>query len=420
MNDLQNIIPRIQIPRLKKVLHDHPVVILHGARQTGKTTLAQIPIIGKNRSYVSLDDFDVMDTAGRDPSALFIGHRKTTLDEVQRKPEILLAIKADVDRNREAGRFLLTGSANLLLMKRVSETLAGRAVYCFLPPFTWAESEGQRFGGLLDELLEQSSVEDAIKHLSMKTPHPSRKMSSAISAGGYPVPTLSNDVSFRSAWFDGYIQTYLERDLRDFSATDNLVEFRRLMQICAVQNGRLLNIASLANDAGLSPATARRYLNILGASFQIITIPAYAVNKGKRLTKAPKMFWNDTGLAAHLAGIFDEKSLVQSREWGAWIENWVGTHLLVYTSLRSPRPTLFHWRTSSGHEVDFVLEFGKKLLPIEVKATSRPTGGDIQGLEVFMDTYSNAPLGIVVCQCNEPTVLSSRILALPFESLLLT
>lgn len=420
MNDLQNIIPRIQGAALTRALQEHPVVILQGARQTGKTTLARMPAIGHNRSYVTLDDFDTMETASRDPAALFIGRQQITLDEVQRRPEILLAIKADVDRNRQAGRFLLTGSANLLLMKRVSETLAGRAVYCLLPPFIWSEIEGREFGNLLERLLNQSSVEEILKNMATTLPRPTRKLSSAVFAGGYPVPALSEDIAFRSSWFDGYVQTYLERDLRDFSATDNLVEFRRLMRICAAQNGRVLNIASLANDAGLSPATARRYLNILEASFQLVTIPAYAVNKGKRLTKAPKIFWNDTGLAAHLAGMFDQNSLRKSREWGAWLENWLANHIIVYTSLHIPRLQLFHWRTSSGHEVDFVIEFGQRLLPIEVKATTKPARKDIRGLETFMDTYKNAPLGIIVCQCERPTVISTRILALPFESLLLS
>ena len=420
MNDLHDIVPRLQTSLLAGRLRDHPVVVLHGARQTGKTTLAQLPSVGRDRSYLTFDDFGVMDLAQRDPPALFIGRERITLDEVQRRPDILLTIKIDVDRNRVPGRFLLTGSANLLLMKKVSESLAGRAVYFHLPPLTWAEIEGRHFGGLLDVMLEKQSVEDLAACLPDAPAHPRRPLSGAILAGGYPVPALADDAAFRAQWLEGYVQTYLERDLRDLSSTDNLIEFRRLMQICAVQNGRTLNVASIANDAGLSSSTVRRYIGILETSFQIVRIPAYAVNRGRRLIKSPKLFWTDTGLAAHLSGMFTEEDLLNSREWGFWLENWVGAHLLVYASLRTPGVSISHWRTSGGYEVDFVIESGKKLVPIEVKATSRPSGRDLRGLEVFLDTYPDAPFGILACQCEAPRAVSSRVLAIPIAWLLLT
>lgn len=395
------------------------MVILHGARQTGKTTLALIPSIAQDRSYLTLDDLNTLDLARRDPAALFIGRDHLTIDEVQRQPDLLLTIKADVDRRRTPGRFLLTGSANLLLMEKVAESLAGRAVYFHLPPLTWAEMEGRSFGHTLDVLFKSRSVEEVLGALGEAPVKPGRPLPAAVFAGGYPVPALSEDVSFRAQWFDGYVQTYLERDLRDLSATDHLIEFRRLMQICAAHNGTHLNIASLASDAGLSPATARRYLNLLEISFQVARIPAYAVNRGKRLIKSPRIYWTDTGLAAHLAGIFSEETLSQGREWGTWLENWVGVHLLVYASLKSPRASVFHWRTSNGHEVDFVMEAGRRLMPLEIKTTSRPSRKDLRGLDVFLDTYPDAPFGVVVCQCEQPAALSSRVLALPLAWLLL-
>jgi predicted AAA+ superfamily ATPase len=420
MNDVHTYIPRLQTSHLTSLLQNHPVVILQGARQTGKTTLAHTSPIGQNRTYLTLDDFEVMDIARRDPAALFIGRERITLDEVQRQPDLLLAIKVDVDQHRAPGRFLLTGSANLLLMEKIAESLAGRAVYCLLPPFTWAEIEQRPFGHTLDLLLQLTSLDAGIPHLESGAYKPRRPLPTAIFAGGYPVPTLSEDPAFRTQWFDGYVQTYLERDLRTLSATDNLLEFRRLMQMCAVHNGTVLNIASIAHDAGLSPATARRYINLLETSFQVVRIPAYAVNRGKRLTKAPKLFWTDTGLGAHLAGLFTEGTLLHSREWGHWLENWVGLHLMVYSDLHSPRPSLSHWRTSHGQEVDFVLEVGRRLLPIEVKATPRPSGRDLRGLHTFLDSYPEAPFGILACQCDAPVLLSSRILALPISHLLLS
>jgi hypothetical protein len=221
---------------------------------------------------------------------------------------VLLAIKEEVDKTSISGHFLLTGSANLLLMKKVSESPAGRAIYFHLPPLTWAEMEQRTFGNTLDVVLNNNSIESIVNALPEKHHPPDRPLSSAIFRGGYPLPALSGDLSYQTRRFDGYVQTYLERDLRDLSSTDNLVEFRRLMHICATQNGRLLNIASIAYDAVLPPATARRYLMILEVSFQICRIPAFTVNRGKRVIKSPKIYWTDTGLAAHMAGIYSEDS----------------------------------------------------------------------------------------------------------------
>ena len=418
MSDLHAPISRYQTSALAHTLGQHPVVVLQGARQTGKTTIATLPEVSEERVYLTLDDLQTREMAQRDPDALFIGRNRVTLDEVQREPDLLLAVKRAVDGDRRAGRFLLTGSANLLLMRRVSESLAGRAVYFQLPGLTWAEVEGREFGRNLSLLVGERSLEAVLSGLE-RAPSPSRPLHEAIMAGGYPVPSLSPDAEFRTRWFDGYTQTYLERDLRDLSATDNLVDFRRLMQIAAGQNGRLANAASLSRDAGLSPATARRYLGTLEVSFQLLRIPAYSVNRGKRLVKAPKLFWSDTGLAAHLAGLFDAEALQAGREWGAWLENWVCIHLLAFASLQVPRISLCHWRTAAGEEVDFVLESGRTPLPLEVKATPRPRGDDIRGLEAFLDSYPEAPFGILACGCSEPHALSSRVLALPLADLLL-
>ena len=419
MVDLHTIKPRLQSPILAQVLTQYPVVVVHGARQTGKTTLVQGSPIGQGRTFLSLDDFDVRDVAQSDPTALFIGRDCITLDEIQRQPDLLLAIKADVDRQRQPGRFLLTGSANLLLMERVADTLAGRAVYFSIPPLTWAEIEERGYGQTLDILIEQETIDQVVCALPASVPDPNRPLQEAVRAGGYPVPALAADAGFRARWFDGYVQTYLERDLRQLSAIDQLMEFRRLMQLCALQNGRLLNTASLAADAGLAAATARRYINLLETSFQVTRVPAYAVNRGKRLVKAPKLLWTDTGLAAHLAGIADSDSLVRGREWGFWLENWVGNHLLVWAGLRVPRLNITHWRTSNGREVDFVIETGRRLIPVEVKATPRPSSRDLAGLNAFLDTYEAASFGVVACPCPAPKVLSSRVIALPLNLLLL-
>ncbi|MEW5813973.1 MAG: ATP-binding protein [Spirochaetota bacterium] len=404
---------------MKKALYDYPVIILQGARQTGKTTLSQMPSIGKERAYLTLDDFSVLEKAEREPETLFIGHNKITLDEVQRCPKLLLAVKKEIDRYRTPGKFLITGSSNILLMKKTSESLAGRALYFFLPPLIWAEFEQSGFGRTIDLLFQSKTIADLLQQIGHTVPKAKRRLEKAVFKGGYPVPALSNDEEFCSRWLNGYIQTYLERDLKDISATDNLVDFRRLMAICAAQNGRVLNISSLALDAGISPATARRYLNLLEISFQVMRIPAYAVNRGKRLIKAPKIYWTDTGLAAHLAGIFSDKELVESKEWGAWLESWVAINLAVYESVKIPKIRISHFRTSNGQEVDFILERGRTVIPVEVKTTEYPKGKHIQGIETFLDTYAGSPFGILVCRCKTPHAVSRKIAAIPIETFLL-
>ncbi|MGA2641394.1 MAG: ATP-binding protein [Spirochaetia bacterium] len=411
-------LPRAQTGFLKQVLREFPIVALIGARQTGKTTLVQAREIGANRSYRSLDEYDTLDIAKRDPAAFLQGTGDITIDEVQRVPELFSAMKVEVDRDRRPGRFLCTGSANLLRMKQISESLAGRAVYLGIPPMTWAEIESVKLAGALDDALSATKPEDLLRVIT-RARKAKLSLADAVVRGGYPVPCLSDDPAFRARWYDGYIATYLERDLRLLAAVDDLIGFRRLMQAAALRNGSLLNIAQVAQDAGVPPTTARRYLSLLEISFQIWQLPAFTVNRGKRLAKTPKLLWLDSGLAAHIAGFQDAQMLVSGRSWGLWLEAWVGHHLRTWASMKAPRPELSYWRTSDGREVDYVVESGQRLLPIEVKAVSRPTGTDIRGLETFLDLYPEAHLGLLVCACKEPIAMSGRVVALPIEDFLL-
>ncbi len=418
VDDLQRFLPRLQTGYLRQVLREFPVVVLIGARQTGKTTLVLTPDIAEGRSYRSMDDFDTLDVAQRDPTALLQGPRNITLDEVQRVPKLFPAMKVEVDRDRRPGRLLCTGSANILLMRRISESLAGRAAYLSIPPLTWPEVEGLQLAGVLDDALRAAKPGDLLR-AAEHVPKARLTLAEAVIRGGYPVPSLSDNPSFRARWYDGYIATYLERDLQMLAAIDDLVGFRRLMQAAALRNGTVLNIAQLAQDAGVPPTTARRYLSLLEVSFQIWQLPAFTVNRGKRLAKTPKLLWLDSGLAAHLAGIQDRLMLVSGRTWGSWLEAWMGHHLRTWASMKAPRPELSYWRTSDGREVDYVIESGRSLLPIEVKAATRPTGADIRGLETFLDLHPQARLGLLICECKEPFAISRRVVALPIQDFLL-
>ena len=233
--------------------------------------------------------------------------------------------------------------------------------------------------------------------------------------GGYPVAVQAADEETRRLWFDGYVRTYLERDLQQLAQIEGLIDFRRLMRVCALRVGRLLNQADLGRDAGLSPATTHRYLNLLETSYQIHRLPAYAVNRTKRLIKAPRLFWTDTGLAAHLAGI-DAASIDGIR--GPLLENFVLCQLLAWQEIVTPRPELTYWRTAAGEEVDFVLEWMGRLLPIEVKSGARPGRDDARSVESFLAEYADqCRFGIVLHTGAELRLLSENVAAVPLSLL---
>jgi predicted AAA+ superfamily ATPase len=385
-------------------------VVLVGARQTGKSTLAQR--VGPDRTYLSLDDYKVLERAREDPQALVDGiGRPLTLDEVQRAPQLLLAIKRSVDLDRRPGRFLLTGSANLLLMAGVSESLAGRAFYLVLGPMT--EREKRRLDpapGWL-ALLQAASAKAFVAGLP---PAGEVGWPGAVLEGGLPPVALAGAPEARSAWFEGYVQTYLERDLRQLAQVASLVDFRRLVEMAALRTGGILNQADLARDARLPAATANRYLNLLEVSYQVQRLPAFAVNRTKRLVKSPRLYCGDTGLCAFLAGISDEGTLRASPLAGALLENLLLVQFRAWRETVSPRPEAFYWRTVSGREVDFVVSWKRRLVPIEVKASTRVGPSDAEGLAQFLEEYGKeAPFGVLVYGGREAFLLSERIAAVP-------
>jgi predicted AAA+ superfamily ATPase len=402
-------VPRLVERALAERLRVMPAVVVTGARQTGKSTLAAERVPGARR-YASLDDLDVLDAARRDPEALVGGSGAVTLDEVQREPGLLAAVKRAIDRDRKPGRFLLTGSANLLLMRQVSESLAGRASYLTLWPMTRREQRGEGRGGRWEEL--QAARDEQWHDLLAGGDTEAEDWRVLARRGGYPTPALHlKDSKERAIWFDGYVRTYLERDLQDLAAISALPDFRRLMRAACLRLGQLVNQTELGRDVSLPQATVHRWLNLLETAYLLVRLPAYAANRTKRLIKAPKLYWGDTGVALHLGN--------QEEPMGPHLENLVLHDLLAWRDARLERAEIVYWRTASGEEVDFVIETGGKLLPIEVKSGARPRLSDAMRLRSFRKEYGKkARAGLLLHTGGMLEWLAPDVLAAPWWKVL--
>lgn len=418
VNDETGYLPRLMEARLERALRVMRVVVLTGGRQTGKTTLARRFGDRTGRRFWSFDSIATLELARREPGRLWEADELVTLDEVQRAPELLLEIKQVVDRSPRKGRFLLTGSANLLLQRGVSESLAGRAAHLTLEPFTWGESAGHAERGAWRAVLAAESASALRRSLPATAPSGAEDWSLAVFRGGLPETLRAEDPEDVELWRKGYIDTYLERDLRQQAQVADLPDFLRLMRLAALRTAGLLSIAELARDGALSVSTARRYVNLLEVCFQVRRVPAWSTARGRRLIKAPKLFWWDTGLACHLVGVRTPEDLARSPLVGALVETWALQQLAALCGAETSPPGLYHWRTAGGVEVDFVVELADRLLPIEVKAASRVGARDVAGLRSFLDEHAGrAPFGLLLHAGDEVLPLEERILAVPFAVL---
>jgi predicted AAA+ superfamily ATPase len=398
-------LPRHVETALSRALAAMPAVVVTGARQTGKSTLVREREVTGDRAYLTLDDLDVLDQATTAPADLLARGRRLTIDEVQRHPPLLRAVKRAIDAQRTRGRFVLTGSANLLLMRQVSESLAGRATYLTLWPMTRREQLGLGSAGIWDALLEARDDEwlDVVQ-----AERPGVEDWQALARrGGYPTPALhmTRDDE-RRTWFDGYVRTYLERDLQEISAVTALPDLRRLMRAACHRLGQMLNQTELGRDVALPQPTVHRYLNLLETSYQLVRVPAFAVNRTKRLIKTPKLYWADTGVALHLSG---------GQPGGAHLENVVLGDLLAWKDARTARAEVLYWRATTGEEVDFVIEADETLVAIEVKATARPRLEDARHLKTFRDEYKKKARTALLLHTGDRTEwLAAGILAAPW------
>jgi predicted AAA+ superfamily ATPase len=351
----------------------------------------------------------VLDQAERNPDSL-LATRPVILDEVQRAPQILLAVKRAVDRHRRAGDFILTGSANLLLMKHLADTLAGRAIYLDLRPFCPTEWQ-ERKDALLP--LERLFAPDFDWR---EWPDEPGDWPTWLLRGGFPPALQIASEADRGLWFAAHVQSYLERDLRQLSAISSLPDFHRVMMLAAQRTSKLLNQADLARVATLSHPTTHRYLNLLETGCLITRIHPVATNPSAALVKAPKLLWTDCGLAAWLAGIKSSADATQRLDAGFWLEQTLFQTLDTWRALDPQRRKLHFWRDRAGHEVDFILEEAGKLVALEIKAGSQVTAGDLIGIRAFRDALKRKASLVrgVVLHSGKSRPLDADDIALPW------
>ncbi len=402
---------RLLSDKLQEALDRAPVVILSGARQVGKSTLVQGFDGAAERRYLTLDHLPTLARAQQAPETLVTEAPRLTLDEVQRAPDLMLAVKYVVDREKQPGQFLLTGSANLLLTRTSGESLAGRAQYLTLRPMTAREADRRPLANAWSALLDARDAEDALARLEPALEIDWRERALR---GGFPPAALATSTTERAQWLEDYAATYLRRDLRELARVDDLPGFSRLMQLAALRTGGLLNQTALARDAALARTTTLRWLSLLEATYLATLLPPFFESRSRRLIASPKLFPGDTGLALHLCGVETVEQLERLPRPGAWLEAWVLNELLASLETRSPKPTLYHYRTATGLEIDFVLEAGQRRLPIEVKASAAVRPDDAKVLESFCAEHGErAPFGIVLHTGRDAHRLTAHTIAVP-------
>jgi len=394
-------------------LKDTPVVLVNGARQTGKTTLVKAIAKARNARYVTLDDHGTLEAALSDPPGFIQGlGRFAVIDEVQNAPYLFRSIKASVDRDRKPGRFLLSGSANVLVLPRLGDSLAGRMEIHALHPFAQDELLDRK-SGFIDKVFTARPDMAATTILERK------QVAAIVCAGGYPEVMTRRDVPRRDAWYSAYITSILQRDVRDISNITGLTDLPRLLLALASRSSGLLNLADLSRTMDIPHSTLRRYMALLEATFLNVPLGAWSTHRGKRLVKAPKVHLADSGFAAYLAGAGTPAGLLAGQAFGPLLETFVVNELRKMSGWGKTRVKAYHYRTETGREVDIVLEDAKgRVVGIEVKAALAVGSSDIAGLKDLREAAGrNWVRGIVIHPGLGITPFARDLHAVPLSAL---
>ena len=402
---------RFVLNNILEALADTPVIFLRGARQTGKSTLVQMIANGPYPArYVTLDNAGILSAAGADPTGFIAGIEKpVVIDEAQRIPELLLSIKEDVDRHRQPGRYILTGSADILTVPKVSDALVGRMELMTLWPLSIAEIKGHK-----DNLVDAFYSPYFHRHLYQ---NPTFDLNASMIAGGFPEPLQRTSHRRRLAWFDSYISTILDRDIRNLAHIQDLAAVPRLLKLLASRLATLHNQSEVSRSTGIPNSTLSRYMALLKTIFLVQDLPAWSSNLGKRLVKSPKLLMVDTGLACSLMGI-DEDGLRQGGEVvGRIFENFVALELFKHASWSDKPVRLYHFRSQLGQEVDIVIEDNRGyIIGIEVKLSATPSPKDFSGLKILQAHLREKFVrGVLVYTGNDVVPFGKDLHAVPIQ-----
>ncbi len=403
--------PRFARSRLEEAMEDSPVVLIHGPRQCGKTTLARMVGDAAGYEYITFDDDVQLAAALADPVGFVADLTdRTILDEVQRVPGLFLSLKSVVDRDRRPGRFILTGSANVLLVPKLADSLAGRMEILRLHPLTQDELAGKA-SRFIDVLFAAQFRNRSFERLG-------NVLAQRVAAGGYPAALLRSKAKRRAAWYHDYIETLVQRDVRDLARISALGSLPRLLQLAAGQTARLVNVAEMASAFQLSRPTIRDYVVLLERIFLLEHLPPWHSNRLSRLIKTPKLHLADTGLASALLDV-DAEFLIKDRAMlGQLLETFVFQELKRQASWRDTPVQFYHFRDKDGVEVDIVIEKAGLVAGVEIKAAATVVKKDFRGLKKLLETAGERfASGVVLYDGEHAVSFGEKLYAIPIRAL---